>query len=168
MREISPSLFIGTQADYESVVKPQDGWWVVHACKDPYHRQLLGYKGRGAPKGPHYFRVRHRPDVLTLNMVDVEDPAYVSKEELIDPCLDFIHEGLGGGNKVLVHCNQGESRAPGIGMLYLITYTDVLPRTTFPEAEQAFLQLYPGYNPKGGIRGFIRGNWEYYTTKNVV
>ena len=167
MKEIAPGFFIGTQADYESVVKHQDGWWVVHACKDPYHRQLLGYTGRGAPKGPHYYRVRHRPDILTLNMVDVDNPAYISKEELIDPCLDFIQEGLNQGKKVLVHCNQGESRAPGIGMIYLVTYTDVLPRTAFPEAEQAFCQLYPGYNPKGGIRGFIRDNWEYYSTKNA-
>ena len=100
-------------------------------------------------------------------MVDVEDPAYISKEELIDPCLDFIHEGLSEGKKVLVHCNLGESRAPGIGLLYLITYTDVLPRTTAEEAEKAFFERYPEYNPKGGIRGFIRNNWEYYTTKNA-
>jgi len=100
-------------------------------------------------------------------MVDVEDPAFIHREELIDPCLDFIREGLEEGNKVLVHCNLGESRAPGIGLLYLITYTDVLPRTTAEEAEKAFLERYPKYYPKGGIRGFIRRNWEYYTTKNV-
>lgn len=166
MREICPGLFVGTQADYESTVRYQEGWWVVHACKDPYHRQLLGYTGQGAPKGPNYYRVRPSRDVLTLNMVDVEDPAYISKQELIDPCLDFICEGLGEGNNVLVHCNQGESRAPGIGLVYLVTYTDVLPRTTFLEAEQAFVQLYPRYNPKGGIRGFICSNWEYYRNKN--
>jgi hypothetical protein len=165
VKEIYPGLFIGTQTDYESEVKHQAGWWVVHACKDPYHRQLLGYKGRGAPKGPNYYRVRHKRETLTLNMVDVEDPAFINREELIDPCLDFVREGLSEGNNVLVHCNLGESRAPGIGLLYLITYTDILPKTTHPEAEQAFLRLYPGYNPKGGIRGFIRNNWVYYTSK---
>ena len=167
VREISPGLYIGTQADFESLVRHQKGWWVVHACKYPYHRDLLGYRTRAAPEGPHYYRVRHPREVLTLNMVDVDDPAFIHREELMDPCLDFIREGLQEGNKVLVHCNLGESRAPGIGLLYLITYTDVLPRTTFPEAEQAFLHLYPGYNPKGGIRGFIRNNWEYYTIKNA-
>src|SRR5664280_1642667 len=131
MMEICPSacpgLFVGTQEDYESVARHEDGWWVVHACKDPYHRQLLGYTGRGAPKGPNYYRVRHRPDTLTLNMVDVEDPSFISQEELIDPCLDFIQEGLNKGMKVLIHCNQGESRAPGICMLCLL-YTSPSPR----------------------------------------
>ena len=167
MKEILPGLYIGSELDYESVVRHQDGWWVVHACKHPYHKGILGYTTAAAPKGPYYYRVRRPREVLTLNMIDVEDPRFINREELMDPCIDFIHEGLQEGNKVLVHCNLGESRAPGIGLLYLITYTDVLPRTTFAEAEQAFCQLYPGYNPKGGIRGFIRDNWEYYTTKNA-
>ena len=55
MIEIYPNLFVGDQGDYEYQVKGQDGWAVVHACKEPYHRQLLGYRTRGAPKGhPEY------------------------------------------------------------------------------------------------------------------
>ncbi len=41
MIEVHPRLFIGTELDYESQVRLREGWWVVHACKEPYHRQLL-------------------------------------------------------------------------------------------------------------------------------
>ena len=50
MKEIHPNLHIGSQDDYENIVKHQDGWFVIHACKEPYHRQTLGYTGRSAPK----------------------------------------------------------------------------------------------------------------------
>jgi hypothetical protein len=54
MIEIHPNLYIGHQGDYEYQVKGQDGWAVVHACKEPYHRQLLGYTSRGAPMNATY------------------------------------------------------------------------------------------------------------------
>ncbi len=50
MIEIHPNLYVGHQGDYEYLVQGQDGWAVVHACKEPYHRNLLGYTTRGAPK----------------------------------------------------------------------------------------------------------------------
>ena len=50
MKEIYPNLHIGSQDDYENIVKQQDGWFIIHACKEPYHRQALGYSGQGAPK----------------------------------------------------------------------------------------------------------------------
>jgi len=47
MTEIHPNLFIGTATDYELKVKNQNDWNVIHACKEPYHRQALVYSGRG-------------------------------------------------------------------------------------------------------------------------
>jgi hypothetical protein len=43
MIEIYTNLFIGNEQDYELRVKNQPEWRVVHACKEPYHRQLPGY-----------------------------------------------------------------------------------------------------------------------------
>ncbi len=161
MIEVHPRLFIGTEHDYEAVVRNQPGWWVVHACKEPYHRQLLGYRSRGAPKGhPEYF-LAVRGTRLFLNLVDADDPAYIPKQ-IIDTALAFVDKGLSGGGRVLVHCNQGESRAPSIGLLYMAARAGALPRSTLDEAEARFRQLYPGYNPKGGIRGFLRANWGEY------
>jgi hypothetical protein len=50
MKKIFPNLHIGSQDDYENIVKHQDGWFVIHACKEAYHHQALGYTGRSAPK----------------------------------------------------------------------------------------------------------------------
>ena len=42
MIEICPQLYVGNQDNYEYDVKRQEGWAVVQACKEPYHRRELG------------------------------------------------------------------------------------------------------------------------------
>ena len=55
MKEVYKNLFVGSQFDYECNPKMFDDWFVVHACKEPYHRKALGYTGRSAPKDdPRY------------------------------------------------------------------------------------------------------------------
>jgi predicted protein tyrosine phosphatase len=163
MIEMHPNLFVGDEHDYVSRVVHEDRWAVVHACKEPYHRQTLGYSGRGAPKDhPEYLAAR-RGDRLILNMVDANDPAFFAKE-MIDQALDFIDEQLAVGHKVLVHCNQGESRAPSIALLYMACRLHVLPTDSLEAAERAFVTKYPGYNPKPGIREHLRQNWQMYCT----
>ena len=159
MIEIHPSLFIGNEYDYEYRVRTEPGWRVVHACKDPYHRQALGYTGRAAPKTHPEYLIARRDGRLILNLIDPPNPAFVPKE-IIDAALDHIHSNI-DDNRVLVHCNQGESRSPAIGMLYLAAHTDRLP-SDFLEAEAQFRQIYPAYNPGPGIRGFLAGHWNEY------
>ena len=162
MIEIHPNLFVGHQGDFEHQVKGQDGWAVVHACKEPYHRQLLGYTSRGAPKNHPEYLFAERGDRLYLNLVDADDPAYIPKE-IIDKAIAFIHEKLAEGLKILVHCNQGESRGPGVAFLYLLRHTDTLPKTSLDEALAAFQRIYPVFHPSGGVSGFIGANWGEYS-----
>lgn len=159
MVEITKNLFIGNQDDYEYEIKGNYAWSVVHACKEPYHRQLLGYTGRGAPKEHPEYLLARRDNRLFLNLVDVESPDYIAKE-IIDAALEFIKEVLSNENKCLVHCNQGESRSPSIGFLYLAV-SGALPQN-FKNAEDEFRRIYPLYNPKNGIREFIRNHWDEY------
>jgi hypothetical protein len=161
MIEIHPNLFVGHQGDYEYQVKGQNGWAVVHACKEPYHRLLLGYTTRGAPKDHPEYLSAVRGNRLYLNLVDANDPAYIPKE-IIDTALAFTHEKLAKGLKVLVHCNQGESRGPGVAFLYLLRHTDALPKTSLDDALTKFRQIYSAFYPSGGISGFIRHNFEVY------
>jgi predicted protein tyrosine phosphatase len=163
MIEIYPNLYIGTETDYESSVKVQENWAIVQACKDPYHRDALGYTGRGAPKDHPEYLVARRDNRLILNLVDGTNPRFVPKE-IVDSALAFIHENLGTGRKVLVHCNHGLSRSPAIGLLYLRRHTEALSGP-FDEAEAAFRVLYPSYNPMPGIREFARENWSVYGPK---
>lgn len=160
MIEIYPNLFIGIADDYEFKVKEQKGWSVVHACKEPYHRRELGYTSRAAPKDHPEYLIAKRENRLILNLVDAPNPAYIPKE-IIDVALEFIHKELNEGYRVLVHCNLGESRSPSIGLLYLATYLQKLPKE-FSLAEDKFRQIYPSYNPGAGMRGFLTNNWTSY------
>jgi len=161
MIEIHPNLFIGNEQDYESKVRHEPGWCVVHACKEPYHRLALGYTSRAAPKDHPEYLIARRGNRLILNLVDAPDPAYIPKE-IIDAALEFISTSLRSGNHVLVHCNEGCSRSAGIGLLYLAKNTDKVPKGDFLAAEAAFRSIYPQYNPKSGMRGFMMSNWRNY------
>ncbi len=166
MIEVYPNLYIGNQNDYETHVKYIPGWFIVHACKEPYHRQALGYRSRGAPKNhPEYF-IAKRGNRLILNLVDVNDPSYISKE-IIDAALNFINEALDNSHPVLVHCNQGMSRSAGIGLLYLAAFTNKYVEFSFQEAEMKFRSIYSPYNPAAGMRIFIQRNWEEYRGINL-
>jgi predicted protein tyrosine phosphatase len=163
MKEVHPGLWVGSQADYEEIFDHHKDaeWAIVHACKEPHHREALGYAGRAAPKDhPDYLFVS-KPGKLILNLIDAADPKYVPRE-IIRRAIDFIDENLAKGQKVLVHCNQGGSRAPTIAMLWMV-FDRRLP-VEFEEAEKKFLELYPGYEPAAGMRGFARENWDHYRT----
>jgi predicted protein tyrosine phosphatase len=163
MLEIHKNLYIGNETDYEELVKDKPDWHIVHACKEPYHRDLLGYTGRGAPKDhPEYF-FAIRDNQLFLNIVDADNPQYIPNI-IIDESLRFIDAALINNKKCLVHCNLGESRSPSIGLLYL-AFKGVIQADSFLEAEQTYRHIYPDYNPNNGIRGFMQLNWSKYTKK---
>lgn len=42
MRKIYINLFIGSREDYKKNQLIYDDGYVIHACKEPYHRNLLG------------------------------------------------------------------------------------------------------------------------------
>lgn len=156
MIEVAPGIHVGSQADLEAL--PDDhGMAVVHACKEPFHRQALGYTGRAAPKDDPEYLFARRDDRLILNLVDVADPAYV-RLEIMDAVVEFVGEMRAEGRPIVIHCNQGRSRSPTIAMLLM---AKSLP-AKFEDAEEAFKQIYPDYDPASGMRGFARVNWDDY------
>jgi hypothetical protein len=161
MVEIHTGLFVGTQDDYERDIRWRDGWRFVQACREPYHRRALGYSGPGAPKDHPEYLIARREGRLILNLLDHESPAYIHKE-IIDEALAFIRQSLELNLRVLVHCNQGNSRGPSIGLLYLASYTDLFTGQSFPQAEDQFRELYPAYAPRAGVRGFLSTHWSMY------
>lgn len=159
--EVHPGLYVGWRGAYEHAVRHLDGWYVVHAAKEPYHRQTVGYDGPEPPPEHPERLVARRGSRLMLNLVDA--PAAVDiPRALFDAALDFIHEGLSTGHRVLVHCEMGISRSPSIALLYLARHTDRIPARSFQEAEPLFAALYPGYNPGSAIRRFMTRHWSDY------
>ena len=164
--EVYHNLYVGDQVDYDSNVSRLTGWAVVHACKEPYHRQALGYVGRGAPKNDPEYLVARRGNRLMLNIVDANDPAFFSKD-MINTSLDFIGESLSNGMKVLVHCNLGESRSPAIALLFMATRLKAISTESLQTAESEFTVIYPRYNPNPGLREHLRQHWSDYCSRTT-
>ena len=159
MIEVTHNLFVGAEA-HEQAIRGQEGWFFIHACKEPYHRQELGYApGKSAPKGPEYFYAK-RDGRLILNLIDAPKAEFIPAE-IIDVAIETIHDNI-GQRKILLHCNQGQSRSPGIALLYLVKYTNVLPRSDMNTAIAAFRAIYPSFAPAGGMAGYIQANWNRY------
>jgi predicted protein tyrosine phosphatase len=162
MKEIYKNLFIGNQDDYEYKIKGKDNLAVIHACKEPYHRNLLGYTGRGAPQDHPEYLFAERPNRLYLNLVDAPDPKYIS-DIIIDKAINFINEHI-NAKQVLVHCNLGMSRSSTIGLLYLASI-GFFGDDDFYTAEEKYSKIYPPYSPGRGMRGFAEENWGKYTNR---
>lgn len=162
MKQIIENIYCGNDHDYLNLEKehipgrdidqPTNGWAVLHACKESYHRAFVGYTGRGCPKDSPEYLWAERGNRLALNIVDAPKPGFFDKR-MIDKALEFIEQKLSEGLKVLVHCNQGESRSPSICLLYLIKH-GIIKGDTFEYCEAEFLKVYPEYNPRAGIREF--------------
>lgn len=162
MIEIAPNLFIGAGVDEMKLRMATgtypDDWHVVSAAKEPWHREALGYKERGAPKDHDEYLIALRPRHMILNLVDVADPAYI-RDEIMDAAMKAIRGSI-SDCKVLVHCNQGQSRAPTIGMLYLRRFTDKFAGLSYADGVEAFKALYPPYAPAKGMAAYAEAHWE--------
>lgn len=166
-----PILYVGDQDSYEKDLRE---WFeptgndrkisVIHACKEPYHRKLLGYTGRGAPKEHPEYLLATRPGRLFLNFVDTPDKKYV-RTELIESALAWMRDARNAGEPCLVHCNEGRSRAPLLAMLFLAAIGR-LP-STLPEALIEFKKLYEPFDPSGGVAGFLEENYHTYVHRFV-
>lgn len=161
MIEVQSQFFVGSQRDYETVVKHEQGWRVVHACKEPYHRDALGYSGRAASKNHPEYLIARRDNRLILNLIDADDPKYIPRG-LIDASVEFIHESLDANFKVLVHCNQGLSRAPSIAFLFIAAKSDRFIALDLQSALKEFRMIYPPYSPATGMSGFIASHYALY------
>lgn len=137
---------------------PPEQWAVLHACKVPYHKALVGHASFACPKDHPEYLVAHRPEQrrMALNMIDVDDVRFQSPA-MIYPGIDFLRQSMRAGLQTLVHCNQGASRGPAMGLMALAS--TIYKGKSFDEAEEAFREIYPTYAPKDGIRDFARYHW---------
>jgi hypothetical protein len=166
MIQVEPYLFVGDEDDAEKLLNNFDNepkWSIVHACKEPYHRNELGYQGRGAPQNhkEYYFAKRDRR--LILNLIDAPLKQYIPKT-IIDEALMFITAEAEKGQQILVHCNQGESRGPGIAMLYVALYDPVWAPIPTDQLEEKFREKYPKLKLGQGMKDFI---YDYLSGEEV-
>jgi hypothetical protein len=130
--------------------------YVVHACKSPCHQHAVGYRGKLFGNHPNYLSLRSGSD-LYLNIIDPPLPLF--KDELFADYLRFAREAWDAGARLLVHCNQGESRAPSLALVFLAKHLGELPNESFAAARQAFAQRCSRYAPGRGIETYLTESW---------
>lgn len=167
MVEIYPRVYCGDEMDYWKLndatlfdETEARAWYVLHCCKEPFHRKLVGYTTKAAPKDTGEYLFARRGNRMALNMVDAKSPEFFSFE-MIKAGLDFLEEGYLAGKKLLIHCNQGESRGPSVAMLFVYKWL-LKNGATFEEAEAEMKKVYPAYNPGEGIRAHLQQCWGEY------
>jgi hypothetical protein len=147
---VAPNLLVGDYGDYLNWTGP----FVLSATKR-VHVEALGYAP--SPGDPRYLQWSS-PTHLTLNLVD--GPAHLYSwggVPLFREALDFIETRTPSGN-LLVHCDEGMSRAPTLALLYLAKRARTIPGASFEAANAAFRRIYPNYWP-GGIADYVEDNW---------
>lgn len=158
MEKLLPSLelYVGGDTDYEKITH-RTGWSALRCAKYGLggHQQTVGYHTLAAPPGPDRLWVR-KGNLMALNLLDLDDPNFVDPD-MMEKGLDFIAERLEAGDKVLVACNQGQSRGPTTALLFLRRIGEM--PYSFVSAERVYRTLYPPYSPAQGIRQFARSKW---------
>lgn len=158
MIEIYNNIFVGSEQDYYSIQR-EPNWAILHCCKNPFHCQFVGYHGSLSPNHPDY-ALKRIGNEMALNLVDMDkfSPNYLNFNQIMfENAFSFLDEYRNNGFKLLIHCNQGESRGPTLGMLYAARL-GVFDYVDFDSTVQKFRSIYPIYNPKLNI---------YLTTKNL-
>jgi hypothetical protein len=158
MNEVRKNLYVGKQVDYE-VLRYRKDFCFVLAAKEPWHRDAVGYKGRSAPLGHPERFISRRRNRLILNMIDADEKKYFIGE-FFDEALGFIDDARLRGLNVLIACNQGRSRAPGIAMLWMARAGEIRP--DFFDALDDFKNIYSDIHLGAGIFCFLRDNWRLW------
>lgn len=169
--EVMKDVWVGTQAAFENgatgwIFEPTEEnpdrfaeheWQVLHAAKEPYHRQFVGYTGRGAPKDSDEYLVAVRGNRMALNLIDVPNPRYIPIIPIHEG-VQWVIRGLDMGRKVYVHCNMGVSRSPSIAMIVMARLGEL--STDLEDARREFVGIYDRYMPGEGITGFLDLHWD--------
>jgi len=155
---LNDNLHIGSLIDLTRI--NEEDWAVVHATQT-VHYQIFGWDRRvNKPDKNHPNYIYYEKDnKLSLNWVD--GAAYLynwSGVGTFIKILNFIDNWISKKN-VLIHCDQGQSRSPTIGMLYLAKRAKKISNDSYSIAKNEFMEKCPHYSP-GGIGEYVRANWE--------
>jgi len=158
MVEIYNNLYIGSKDDCDN----NSNIAIIHACKT-CHMNVLNYKKSLPQDHEHYLIYEPNIDNLYLNLVDMEKellPRYT--DQIMKEAIDFIDNNI-SKKSILIHCDQGMSRSPSIGLLYL-AINNIISNDDYKIASQEFLRLYPKFNPGNGITKYLENNWKELIT----
>ena len=162
MIEIANNIFVGAEQDFYTI-QNQENWAILHCCKNPFHCDFVGYKGTISSTHPDY-ALKRKGNEMALNLVDMNtfSENYLSfNENMFRVAFEFLDKYREQGCKILIHCNQGESRGPTMGMFYS-AYCGLFGSPDFDETVAEFRKLYLRYNPKRNIFCTAQALWNKF------
>jgi predicted protein tyrosine phosphatase len=148
------NIYVGTRDD--SRLRHDPDWAVVNTAKT-VHCEIMGW-GSATPKDhPNYLSFEDG-QLLSFNWVDGGSFLYkMSGPKSFTRALDFI-ERWSESKKILINCDQGQSRSPTVALLYLAKRVHTVSDESFAQARTDFQALYPSYAPSG-IADFVNTHW---------
>lgn len=161
MIKIYNNIYCGDEIDAKAVIGSAE-WVILHCCKYPFHKEMVGYSTKIEQTHPNYSHII-KGSRMALNLVDMDtySPSYLEFNYIMfSEAFKFLDNGS-LGKKILIHCNQGESRGPSLTMLYL-KHVGYFRKESFTSAKNRFYQMYPKFNPKRNIITNIEVLWERF------
>ncbi len=153
LTQVAPRLYYGNLAAAHGA-RIMDAA-TVHACKEPCHKQALGYAKSLPNSHPHYLALE-RGKHLYLNMIDPPLPLF--SLPLFAAFFAFADAHL-PHRPLIIHCNQGLSRAPSLALLLMAKRLNLLTDENYAAARAAFAAQH-AYAPGQGIATFLAANWD--------
>lgn len=154
MQQIHERLWVGNDSDCRTAQRADLA--IAHACKT-CHQQELKYTGALPSTDINYLAVE-RENNLYLNLIDPPVPLF--KLASFEHFLKFASARYAAGEPLLIHCNQGLSRAPSLALLFLAKRLGAIGNGSFKIARSDFESLYPEYEPGKGIETFLTEHWK--------
>ncbi|MFZ3152071.1 MAG: hypothetical protein WA116_10385 [Anaerolineaceae bacterium] len=150
-------VFIGSQDD--CALTNDQYWAFVHAAQSSHYKYFGWNRTTNKPNKDHpNYIIFEKDNHLSLNWVDGAAKLYDwSGVVTFIKILDFV-EKWSVQRKVLIHCDQGRSRSPTLGLLFLAKRIKSIPNDSFGSARDEFIKIYPNYYPSG-IGDYVDQNW---------
>ena len=154
-------IFVGNQ--YE-ISKLSDDFNIVHAAKEPFHKELVGYNGKKCPPDKYFYKDEKQASLCIIDFPSSFQWDYFP-ENMLKLTMEFIDTSLKDCKKVYIHCNQGMSRAPSIAFMYLVS-RGLIREGDLEGDLNYFLEIYPSYRPANGIFENIKRKYPFDYLKN--
>jgi protein tyrosine phosphatase len=144
---LNTNLYLGSKNDYY-LTEDKTDWVFVHCCNSFYKNLDQKYQNN------------NKVAIINRDLyIDWEDLPDINSFEISDFILamDFLDKYI-ETNKILIHCDWGQSRSPTLVLVYLAKRLKLIPNT-FIGALEKFVKIYPDYHLPSGISKFVKLNW---------
>ncbi|ADD69317.1 conserved hypothetical protein [Denitrovibrio acetiphilus DSM 12809] len=153
MIKVSENLYVGNDT---SCSMCDAEWAIVHACKT-CHQKFLRYK-KALPQNHPSYIVHLEKNHLFLNLVDMEKMFLpVFTHPIMKATFEFLDEQI-PQRKVLIHCNQGQSRSAGLALAYMAK-KNLIANADLKTAYVEFKKLYAPAQLGKGIGLYLGNFW---------